>query len=106
MVVGWVQAPGHFHVGSGLTALAAIGAAGGPMYAAGVNKVRLIRTEKNGTKASMRLDLQKIARGEEPDVPVRGNDVIEVPYSDLKIGPYIFYSILTRMGYGVGLPTF
>ena len=34
MVVGWVQTPGYFQVGSGLTVLGAIGAAGGPMYAA------------------------------------------------------------------------
>src|SRR5579864_1366811 len=31
MVVGWVQRPGYFKVGSGLTVMGAIGAAGGPM---------------------------------------------------------------------------
>ena len=37
MVIGWVQNPGHFQVGSGLTVLGAVGAAGGPMFAANRN---------------------------------------------------------------------
>jgi hypothetical protein len=24
--------------------------------------------------------------------------VVDVPYSDLRIGPYVFYSVLTRVG--------
>jgi SLBB domain len=39
MVVGWVQTPGYFQVGSGLTVLGAIGAAGGPMYAANTKDI-------------------------------------------------------------------
>ena len=46
----------------------------------------------------------KIAKGEDPDIPVRANDVIDVPYSDLRIGPYVVYNILTRMS--VPVPAF
>lgn len=104
MVVGWVQYPGHFSVGSGLTVLGAIGAAGGPMFAADLRDVRLIRTNKDGGKEVMSLDLKKIQHAEELDPPVQANDVIDVPYSGVKIGPYIFYNILTRMGFGLPVP--
>lgn len=100
MVIGWVQHPGHFEVGSGLTALGAIGAAGGPMYAADTSDVHLIRTRRDGSKLVLTLNLSEIKNGSERDPHVRGNDVIDVPYSDLKIGPYVFYQVLTRMAVG------
>jgi len=98
MVVGWVQNPGHFEVGSGLTVLGAIGEAGGPMYAADTKGVTLIRSEMDGSKRTISLDLDKISHGELADVPVKANDVVDVPYSNLRIGPYVFYSVLTRVG--------
>jgi protein involved in polysaccharide export with SLBB domain len=103
MVTGWVYRPGFFSVGSGLTVLGAVGSAGGTMYAADGTSATLIRSDGNGNKVSIPVNLQKIATGEEADIPVRANDVIDVPYSDLKIGPYVVYNILTRMA--VPLPT-
>lgn len=100
MVVGWVQSPGRFAAGSGLTVLGAIGAAGGPMYAADTSRVALIRSTKEGGKTTIPVDLDKISHGEEQDIPVKANDVIDVPYSGWRIGPYVFYSVLTRMGIG------
>jgi protein involved in polysaccharide export with SLBB domain len=98
MVVGWVHQPGRFQAGSGLTVLGAIGAAGGPMYAANTRNIALIRTEKRGSKMTIPIDMEKITTGDAVDLPVQANDVIDVPYSGLRIGPYIFYSILTRVG--------
>lgn len=100
MVVGWVQNPGHFQVGSGLTVLGAIGAAGGPMFAANGSDVHLIRTRRDGSKLVLKIDLDKIKNGQEADFPVRGNDVIDVPYSAVKVGPYVFYQILSKMSVG------
>jgi polysaccharide export outer membrane protein len=104
MVTGWVYRPGFFQVGSGLTVLGAVGSAGGAMYAAAPSDATLIRSDANGNKVSIPVDLDKIATGAAPDIPVRANDVIDVPYSNLKIGPYVVYNILTRMA--VPLPTF
>ncbi|MGH7934201.1 MAG: polysaccharide biosynthesis/export family protein [Candidatus Binataceae bacterium] len=98
MVVGWVQHPGYFQVGSGLTVLGAIGAAGGPMYAANTKDVTLIRSEPNGKKLTVAINLEDISDGKEQDLPVKANDVIDVPYSELRIGPYIFYNVISRMG--------
>jgi protein involved in polysaccharide export with SLBB domain len=100
MVVGWVQRPGYFKVGSGLTVMGAVGAAGGPMYAADTTDVTLIRSTPNGSKTVVPVNLKNISEGKESDIPVKGNDVIDVPYSGLRIGPYIFYSIISRMGLG------
>jgi polysaccharide export outer membrane protein len=100
MVIGWVQTPGYFQVGSGLTVLGAIGAAGGPMYAANTKDITLIRSNRDGTKDTIPINLDKISTGEASDLPVKANDVIDVPYSSVRIGPYVFYSILSRMGIG------
>ncbi len=100
MVVGWVQTPGYFQVGSGLTVLGAIGAAGGPMYAANTKDITLIRSNKDGSKDTIPIDLDQISKGSAADLPVKANDVVDVPYSNARIGPYVFYSILSRMGIG------
>jgi polysaccharide biosynthesis/export protein len=104
MVTGWVYRPGYFQVGSGLTVLGAVGSAGGAMYAADPSDATLMRSDGNGNKIAIPIDLDKIAKGAEPDIPVRANDVIDVPYSDAKIGPYVVYNVLTRMA--IPLPTF
>jgi hypothetical protein len=102
MVTGWVYKPGYFQVGSGLTILGAVGAAGGAMFAADTSDATLIRSDGTGNKVSIPVDLDKISKGGAPDIPVRANDVVDVPYSDLRIGPYVMYNILTR----VPLPTY
>ena len=104
MVTGWVYKPGFFSVGSGLTVLGAVGSAGGVMYAGEGSEATLIRSDVTGNKVSLPVNLDKIATGEEPDIPVRANDVIDVPYSDVKIGPYVVYNILSRMA--VPIPAF
>ncbi len=104
MVTGWVYRPGFFLVGSGLTVLGAVGSAGGAMYAADPTSASLIRSDSTGNKVAVPVNLTRIARGQDPDIPVRANDVIDVPYSDVKIGPYVVYSILTKMT--VPLPTY
>jgi polysaccharide export outer membrane protein len=104
MVVGWVPRPGQFKMGSGLTVLGAVGAAGGPMYAANTTDVRLIRTEADGVKKSIGVNLDAVTNGTAPDTPVQANDVIDVPYSNVKIGPYILYSVIKNLGYGLAIP--
>ena len=88
----------------GLAVMLAVGSAGGAMYASDTTSATLIRSDGSGNKVSIPVNLEKIATGEEADIPVRANDVIDVPYSDLRIGPYVVYNILTRMA--VPLPTF
>jgi polysaccharide export outer membrane protein len=97
MVTGWVYRPGFFQVGSGLTVLGAVGSAGGAMYAADPTSANLIRSDSTGNKVAIPVNLTRIAKGQDPDIPVRANDVIDVPYSDVRIGPYVVYNILSKM---------
>jgi hypothetical protein len=74
------------------------------MYAGQGSEATLIRSDESGNKVSLPINLDKIATGEEPDIPVRANDVVDVPYSDVRIGPYVVYNILSRMA--VPIPAF
>jgi protein involved in polysaccharide export with SLBB domain len=104
MVTGWVYKPGFFQVGSGLSVLGAVGSAGGAMYAADPTSATLMRSDGNGNKIAIPINLNAIASGASPDIAVRANDVIDVPYSDARIGPYVVYNVLTRMA--IPLPAF
>ena len=70
------------------------------MYAANTKDITLIRSNKDGSKVTIPINLDKISTGQSSDLPVKANDVIDVPYSNVRIGPYVFYSILSRMGIG------
>jgi hypothetical protein len=70
------------------------------MFAANKSDVHLIRTRREGSKLVMKIDLDKVQNGEEADLPVRGNDVIDIPYSSVKVGPYVFYQMLSKMAVG------
>jgi hypothetical protein len=70
------------------------------MYAADTHNVTLIRSNPSGAKSTILLDMGKISHGEQQDIPVKANDVIDIPYSNLRIGPYVFYSIVSKIGVG------
>jgi polysaccharide export outer membrane protein len=107
MVTGWVETPGQIQVGPGLTVLGAIGAAGGPMYAADMSDIQLVRGTPSGNKQVVSINLTAIIQGEAVDPPVLANDIINVPYSAAKIGPYVLYSLIARMGVmAPGIPAF
>jgi hypothetical protein len=68
------------------------------MYAADTKEITLIRSAKDGSKKTIAIDLEAVSRGKAEDVAVMANDVVDVPYSGWRIGPYIFYSVMTRIG--------
>jgi hypothetical protein len=74
------------------------------MYAGEGSNASLMRSDGHGNKIAIPVNLDKIATGEEPDVPVRANDVIDIPYSVAKIGPYVVYNIVSHMA--VPVPAF
>jgi protein involved in polysaccharide export with SLBB domain len=101
MVMGWVRAPGRFRVSPGLTALEAIAAAGGPLYAGDQSNVRLIRADPSGTKRIIQINVSAIRKGNAEDPAIFPNDIVDVPVSKVKLAPYVFYTLLTRTGLGV-----
>jgi len=106
LVGGWVKSPASYKVSDGMTVFGAVTAAGGLMYAADSSSIEILRTGKAGEKISLSADLEKIKRGESPDILVEAGDVIEVPSSTLKVVPYGVYSFFTgvfRVGGSVPL---
>lgn len=78
-VTGRVQKPGNYPFVSNMTIVEAIAAAGGFTDIAKRTAVRLIRTGPDGTQTREELDVKAISSGEQPNVPVRPGDIIEVP---------------------------
>lgn len=101
-VQGWVEKPGSYRVTSGLTVVGVVAAAGGTLFAADTSSVKIIRGGKEGEKVFLLANLEDIKEGKQSDIPIQTGDIIEIPYSTAKIGPYGFYSLL-RTIFHVGL---
>jgi polysaccharide export outer membrane protein len=99
-VQGWVQKPGAFPVTPGLTILGSIAAAGGAQF---TSSATLLREETDGGKISIPLDLSKIKRGEQVDLPVQGGDVVIAERSAVGAVPYTLYFLINRVGFGMGM---
>jgi polysaccharide biosynthesis/export protein len=97
LVEGWVEKPGSYKITPGLTLLGTVVAAGGPHFAADSSAVELIRAKKDGGKISFVADLDKIKRGEVQDIAVQEGDIIAMPSSPVKVGPYGVYSFISNM---------
>lgn len=104
LVQGWVQKPGDYKITSGMTLMGAIAAAGGALFAADATSVKILRSDKRGEKEVLVADLNKIDSRAEQDVELHGGDVVTVPYSSAKIGPYAIYSLLSRAYVGASAP--
>jgi polysaccharide biosynthesis/export protein len=99
-VQGWVDKPGAFPVTPGLTVLGSVAAAGGALFS---TSATLLREEGNGHKVNLPLDLSKIKSGEQPDVAVRGGDVVVVERSVAGAVPYSLYFLIQKIGIGIPL---
>ncbi len=97
LVEGWVKTPASYKISPGMTVLGAVAAAGGLLFAADTDEVKVLRTGRGGEKILLSADLEKIKRGESPDIPVEAGDVVEVSFSSLKLVPYGVYSALTQL---------
>lgn len=80
-VMGQVEKPGEYVIRKkGLTAVEAIGMAGGFTRIAAPNRVKLVRNDDGGEKV-MILRLEEIMEKGQTDITLTGNDVIIVPES-------------------------
>jgi polysaccharide export outer membrane protein len=107
LVQGWVEKPGSYKITPGLTVLGVVAAAGGAMYAADTNAVKLIRTGAQANKTILISDLEAIANGHAPDLPLLEGDVIDVASSGPKAvayGVYRFFTTIMRVGASVPIP--
>ena len=107
LVQGWVQKPGAYRITSGLTILGAVAAAGGAVFPADTGSVELIRTNNQGQKTSFIANLDSIKSGEQPDLPLREGDVIDVASTGPRLvayGAYKFFTSIMSVGVGASIP--
>jgi polysaccharide export outer membrane protein len=107
LVEGWVEKPGAYNVTPGITVSGVVVAAGGPLYPADTTGVKIIRSEKGGKKSFFTADLDKIKRGESPDITLQGGDIVEVAATNSKLIPYglyRFFSQVINVGIGGTIP--
>ena len=101
MVQGWVQNPGAFRITPGMTVLGAVTAAGGQLFS---SSAEVLRTGASGGKTALQVNLARVERREESDLPVRSGDVVIVNRSETGAVPYLLYGLFTRFGTGMYLP--
>ena len=103
LVEGWVEKPGAYSLSPGLTVTGAIAQAGGRLFPADINSVKVIRADKGAMKSFLVADLEKIKRGDAADIPLQGGDIVEVSAQTSKLIPYGLYRFFsTIMNVGVG----
>jgi polysaccharide biosynthesis/export protein len=105
LVEGWVEKPGAYKVSPGVTVAGVVAEAGGPLFPADVNTVKVIRADKNGSRSFIAVDLAKIKRGESADVSLNGGDIVEVSAQSSKLIPYGLYKMFSTMiNIGASIP--
>jgi polysaccharide export outer membrane protein len=82
-VVGDVIRPGGFALepGQPMTVLQAVSLAWGPSQNAASNKTLLIHEQPDGGRTVTSLNLKRMLRGQDPDVPIGEHDILFVPDS-------------------------
>lgn len=94
-VVGWVYTPKTIAITPGLTVLGAVSAAGGALFAGNTRAVKLIRQHADGESETIAMNLDQVKRHDAPNVLVRANDIVEVPYSAVRLPGYaVYYAML------------
>jgi len=90
-IVGWVYSPKTIGITPGLTVLNAVSQAGGTLFAADTNRIKILREGPRHETKTVVVNLNDIKKAKAPDVLVQANDVIDVTYSAAKIPGYALY---------------
>jgi polysaccharide export outer membrane protein len=107
LVDGWVANPGLYTVGAGMTALDAASIAGGTLFPADLRHVEVVRSQPDGSKKVLFVDLSRVGRGEAKDLALNEGDVVRFGASPVRMVPYSVYWVfknLFNVGAGVYVP--
>ncbi len=81
MVSGQVMKPGNYDFTPDLTVLKLVLNAGGFGPSASLGKVRILRTEQDGTKQSIQVNMKRVLDGRDEDMELQPGDLVVVPES-------------------------
>jgi polysaccharide export outer membrane protein len=95
-VTGAVKKPGSVAVKENLTVSQAVALAGGVDPLLATNNVTIMRFDKQGSPITINTNLSSIMARSEPDVPIKGSDVIMVNESMVKKALYLFKSLIPQ----------
>ncbi len=84
-VDGYVRRPGSFPLSTPITLTQAIALAGGMLNEASADRIAIYRMGEKGKRYAIKVDLDKIRKGEMADPLLRDNDVVVVPSSGMKL---------------------
>jgi polysaccharide export outer membrane protein len=90
-VVGWVYSPKTIDITPALTVLNAVSQAGGTLFAADAERIKILRQGPQHETKTLVVNLNDIKEAKTPDILVKANDVIDVPYSAVRIPGYALY---------------
>jgi polysaccharide export outer membrane protein len=93
-VLGGVRKPGNVAVKENLTVSQAVALAGGIDPLLGTNDITVMRFDEQGRPISIKTDLGKIIARDDPDLPLKDNDVLVVRESSLKKTLYVIRTLL------------
>ncbi|MCX5890431.1 MAG: polysaccharide export protein [Deltaproteobacteria bacterium] len=95
-VMGAVKQPKSIAVKENLTVSQAVALAGGvdPLLAS--SSINIMRFDKQGNPTSIKVNLKSIIARNEPDIPIKGSDVVVVNESTVKMALYLFKSLIPQ----------
>lgn len=96
-VDGWVEKPGAYPVTRSLTLTGAVAAAGGHLFPADRGHATVKRTFGPGEQRSFTVDLDAVAEGRAPDMPITDGDVVRLPTSSARIVPWGVWALAREM---------
>jgi|UniRef100_A0A7V6A614 polysaccharide export outer membrane protein len=97
-VLGGVRAPGSVAVRDNLTLSQALAVAGGADPVLANNQITIMRLDENRNPTTITAHLNKVLSHQEPDIPLKDNDVVVVNVSSFKKGLYVFNRLIPGGG--------
>jgi polysaccharide biosynthesis/export protein len=93
-VLGGVRKPGNVAVKQGITVSQAVAMAGGIEPVLGTNNITIMRFNKHGKPIRINTNLSEIIAQNDPDIPLKDNDVVVVNESGIKKTLYVIRTLL------------
>ena len=83
--------------GMEILATQAISQAGGPSKTAKLSKGLIVRYDNAGVRQELSVDFSSILKGAKSDIPIKPNDVVFIPGSNIKTVGYGILAVIPQI---------